>query len=93
MGKALSYEVGEEGRFQGTIVKKFASGRYVEVLAYGGDHLGECQVYVYELGPRGGVNVLEGHTTPQRLRTKARNLELYADEVERYVAKVVADHG
>lgn len=94
MSKPLSYEVGEQGRFGGVVVEKFArSGRYVEVLAYGGDHLGECQVYVYALGPRGGASVDESHTTPARLRAKATRLDRYAQIVEDYMKDVLAAHG
>lgn len=94
MSKPLSYEVGERGRFQGVIVEKYiASGRYVEVLAYGGSHLGECLVFVYTLGPRGGAHVEEGHTTPKTLRKKAMRLDRYAKIVEDYMKDVLANDG
>lgn len=94
MSKPLSYEVGDTGRFQGVIVEKYlGSGRYVEVLAYGGSHLGECSVFVYTLGPRGGAHVEESHTTPKRLRTKSERLDRYATIAENYVKEVLAGHG
>jgi hypothetical protein len=94
MSKPLSYEVGEQGRFQGVIVEKYpASGRYVEVLAYGGSALGECTVFIYTLGPRGGAHVEEGHTTPGKLRKRAERLDRYATIVENYMKEVLAGHG
>lgn len=83
----------ERGRFQGEIVGEVA-GDKVEVLAYhtrtddGLKPTGGYQVYVYSIGPRGGVRTTYSTTDVERLRRQADDLHRIADKVERYMRDV-----